>query len=193
MNWKRWLIPVSIVPLLALFVFGLTRSPDEVDSALLGKPAPAFALETLRGDILSLSDLTGDTPAVINFWATWCVPCIQEHVVLQQLDSVHPEGELRLVGILYQDRPSNARRWIEERGGEWPILLDPGSETAIEFGISGVPETFFVTRDGRVLHKHLGPVTAPVLEEWIPRLLEGDGVSGQGAPATTGDGGVSGP
>lgn len=173
-GWKRWILPLSAIPLLGLLGYGLLHSADTVPSRLVGQPAPEFTLETLSGDSLRLDDLTGERPLVLNFWATWCVPCIQEHRVLMDLERVHA-GEVELAGVLYQDRAGNAEAWMRERGGGWPVLIDPGSDTAIRYGISGVPETFFITADGTVLHKHVGPVTAPVLQEWMPRLLAAGG------------------
>lgn len=165
------MIPAAAVPVLGLLTYGLTQGSRQPPSMLTGKQAPSFRLETLSGDILSLEELTRDTPLVINFWATWCVPCIREHEVLERLDEQHPDEQLELVGILYQDRPENASRWMRERGGNWPILLDPGSQTAIDYGISGVPETYFITGDGTVLHKHVGPLNGAILSKWVPRLL----------------------
>ncbi len=81
-----------------------------------------------------------------------------------------PQG-LRIVGVVYNDSDENARRWMELRGGNWVNLVDEDSRTAIEYGLFGVPETVLIARDGRVAHKHIGPVTRELLAEWLPRLL----------------------
>ena len=78
---------------------------------------------------------------------------------------------LRIVGVVYDDSRENARRWMALRGGNWVNLMDPGSRTAIEYGLTGVPETVFIARDGRVAHKQIGPVTRELVAEWVPRLL----------------------
>jgi len=169
-TWKRWLIPLSAVPVILLLSFGLTRDPRGIRSNLPGRPAPDFALPTLDGDSVSLASLRGQV-VLLNFWATWCLPCIQEHPVLVEAEREYGPQGLRIVGVVYNDSDENARRWMELRGGNWVNLLDPGSRTAIEYGLYGVPETVLIARDGRVAHKQIGPVTRPLLAEWLPRLL----------------------
>jgi len=170
MTWKRWLVPLSAVPVILLLSFGLRRDPRAIQSTLPGQPAPEFALVSLDGDSVSLASLRGEV-VLLNFWATWCLPCIQEHPVLVEAEREYGPQGLRIVGVLYDDSPENARRWMESRGGEWVNLLDPGSRTAIDYGLHGVPETVFIARDGRVAYKHIGPVTRELLAEWVPQLL----------------------
>jgi len=170
MTWKRWLVPLSAVPVILLLRFGLTRNPRDIQSSLPGRPAPEFALPSLDGDSVSLASLRGSV-VLLNFWASWCIACIEEHGVLVEAEQTYgPEG-LRIVGVVYQDSEENARRWMELRGGNWVNLMDPGSRTAIDYGLYGVPETVFIARDGRVAHKQIGPVTRELLAEWLPRLL----------------------
>lgn len=158
--------------LLVLLVFGLFRDPRAVPTPMIGNAAPEFALQTLAGDTLRLSK-AGDRPLVVNFWASWCIPCQYEHPLLVALDEEY-QGRVRVVGIVYQDTRTNAMKWIHERGGSWTNVLDPRSRTAIEYGVRGVPETFFITRDGRILHHLVGPVSPEALQTWIPRLLAAD-------------------
>jgi len=169
-NWKRWLLPLSAVPVILLLSFGLTRDPRAIRSNLPGRPAPDFTLVSLDGDTISLASLRGQV-VLLNFWATWCIACIEEHGVLVEAEQTYgPEG-LRIIGVVYDDSRENARRWMELRGGNWVNLMDPGSRTAIEYGLYGVPETVFIARDGRVAHKQIGPVTRELVAEWVPRLL----------------------
>ena len=170
MNWKRLLLPLTAVPIIALLVFGLTRDATVVPSTLPGRPAPDFVRETLTGDSLRLSDLRGNV-VVLNFWASWCIPCLQEHPLLVAADERWRAQGLRIVGVVYQDTPTNAREWLRERGGSWTNILDPGSRLSIEYGLFGVPETFFIDRRGVVAYKHIGPVSADVLADTIIRLL----------------------
>lgn len=170
MSWKRWLVPLSAVPVILLLGFGLTRNPREVRPTLLGRPAPDFTLASLDGDTVSLASFRGQV-VLLNFWASWCTACIAEHGVLVEAEQTYGPAGLRIVGVVYDDSRENARRWMALRGGNWVNLMDPGSRTAIEYGLTGVPETVFIARDGRVAHKQIGPVTRELVAEWVPRLL----------------------
>jgi cytochrome c biogenesis protein CcmG/thiol:disulfide interchange protein DsbE len=170
MKAKRWLVPAAGLPIVVLLAFGLTRNPRIVESPLEKGLAPAFALQTLDGDTLRLEDLRGQ-PVVLNVWASWCLACIGEHPLLVEASKTYGPQGLRIVGLVYQDNKDNALAWMQDRGGDWKNVLDPGSRTAIEYGLLGVPETFFIGRDGRILHKQIGPITPQVLAEWIPKLM----------------------
>lgn len=167
---RRWLPPLLALPVLALLAFGLTRDARTIVSPLPGRPAPAFALETLGGDTLRLADLEGRA-VVLNFWASWCIPCQQEHPVLARATETWEPEEAIVAGILYQDRPENGRRFMRRWGGEWPSGVDPGSRIAIDYGVYGVPETFFIGPDGRVARKHIGPVTWEVVKSTLDSLV----------------------
>jgi cytochrome c biogenesis protein CcmG, thiol:disulfide interchange protein DsbE len=118
-------------------------------------------LEELRGDVV-----------VVNFWASWCLSCRTEHVPLSQLAEQYADEEVHFFRILYNDRAPNAAGLIERMGGQsYPTLLDTRSSTAIQYGLTGVPETFFIGRDGKVAHKQVGPVHHDLIVEWIERLL----------------------
>jgi cytochrome c biogenesis protein CcmG/thiol:disulfide interchange protein DsbE len=170
MKWRRWAIPASGVPVLAFLAWGLTRDPHTIPSPLPGKPAPDFALQTLAGDSIRLGDLKGQV-VLVNFWASWCLACRAEHPVLVDAAKRYHDQGLRVVGVAYQDSREDARAWIAERGGDWPNGLDVGSHTAIKYGLFGVPETFFIGRDGRILYKQIGPLDRDVIDRWVPKLL----------------------
>lgn len=170
MSWKRWAVPLAALPLIVLLGYGLTRDARLLPSTLPGRMAPDFALETIRGDTLQLADFGGQV-VLLTFWASWCLPCLDEHPLFIEAEDQFRDDGLRVVGVVYQDTRENAIRWMREMGGSWPNLMDRGSRTAIEYGVSGVPETFFIARDGRVAHKQLGPVNRAVLATWLPRLL----------------------
>jgi cytochrome c biogenesis protein CcmG, thiol:disulfide interchange protein DsbE len=185
MNGPRMLLGLVItIPFVALLAFGLTRDPRLIPSPLPGREAPEFRLAVMdttppysvrepgSGDEIHLSDLRGDV-VVVNFWASWCLACRDEHHPLSQAAVRYRDEGVRFFGVLYNDSPGNATRWIERMGGQtYPTLLDPRSGTAIEYGLYGVPETFFIGRDGRVAHKQVGPVNARILDHWIERLLD---------------------
>jgi len=185
MNWRRSMIGAAIAfPLLGLFAFGLTRDPNEIPSPLPGKDAPDFQLVRMdRGfgleDPLQPTEVTlkghlGEV-VVLNFWASWCLACRYEHAALSDVAERYEGRGVVFYGVLYNDRADNARRWIEDMGGQsYATLLDPNSRTAIDYGLYGVPETFFIGKDGKVAYKQVGPVTEPMLIERIEALLQQD-------------------
>lgn len=169
-GWKAWAAVAAAVGFLGLLGFGLTRDARQLPSALVGQPAPAFAAPTLDGDSLRSEALRGEV-VVLNFWASWCIPCRQEHGVLRRAERRYADDPVRIVGVVYQDRPDAARRFMRQLGGAWPSVLDPGSRIAIDYGVYGVPETFFLAPDGTVAKKQIGPVTAAVVEATVDSLL----------------------
>jgi cytochrome c biogenesis protein CcmG/thiol:disulfide interchange protein DsbE len=184
MRWQQWAIPASGLPVVAFLAWGLTTDPHTIPSPLPGTPAPEFALETLSGDSLRSSALKGQV-VLVNFWASWCLACRAEHAVLVEAATRYRDQGLRVVGVVYEDSRDNARAWMAERGGDWPNVLDAGSRTAIKYGLFGVPETFFIGRDGRILYKQIGPLDQEVIERWVPKLLAAGGAEAAAAPLDT--------
>jgi cytochrome c biogenesis protein CcmG, thiol:disulfide interchange protein DsbE len=172
-NWRRATVgAAAALPIVALLAFGLTRDPRSLDSPLPGRPAPEFALPIMFSeDSVRLADLRGHI-VVLNFWASWCVPCLVEHPVLTAAADDYYDYGVRFLGVLYRDSPENADRWVRRLGGaSYPSAEDDGSRTAIDYGLAGVPETFFIDRDGRIAYKHMGPITATQLARILDPLL----------------------
>ena len=115
----------------------------------IGATAPAFELADLDGNPVRLADLRG-RPVIVNFWASWCIPCVEEFPLLQDAETEHAADGLVLVGIVYRDNAEAARSFMERMGADWPTLMDPGEKVAEEFGIFGPPETFFIDPQGTV-------------------------------------------
>lgn len=182
MNWRRAALAVVLtVPVIALFKRGLTRDPRAIDSPLPGRPAPTFALPVFApgeapldrpvGDTVDLAKLRGRV-VVVNFWASWCLACRDEHAALSNVARDYAAQPVSFVGALYQDSPANGTKWIAEMGGQsYPSVVDRGARTAIDYGLYGVPETFLVGRDGRIALKITGPAAAWVLKRVIDSLL----------------------
>jgi cytochrome c biogenesis protein CcmG, thiol:disulfide interchange protein DsbE len=167
MSALRWLlVPLLVVPLAWLLFQGFGRDPRQVASPLIDQPAPAWTLMTLDGERLSSNDLAG-TPYVVNFWASWCIPaCVDE---LPVLDGAHEDGVV-IVGVLWQNEPEDARAFLDRYGdaGYRHVIDDRGS-LAVEFGVTGPPETFFVDAGGIVRSRQWGPLT----EESMAQHLAG--------------------
>ncbi len=158
-----------VVPLLIFLAISFRYDPRAIDSPLIGRPAPTFTLASLDGSVHRLADSKG-RPVVINFWATWCQPCIVEHPILQA-GARRYSGRVDFVGIVYQDDPDLIRRFIAERGAWGPALLDPGSKVAIAYGVYGAPETFFLDANGTVVEKVAGLITPQTLDRILGELL----------------------
>ena len=112
---------------------------------------------------------------VLNFWASWCVACRQEHPNLVAAWERYGDSGVVFLGVLYQDSPRYARQFMKELGGGWPTLLDPGGRTAISYGVAGVPETFFIGRNGRIAYKQVGYSAYELLATEVEALMAGDG------------------
>ena len=168
----RWILPLAALPFLALLLFGLRRNPDFFPTPLIDQAAPAWHLETLDGDSLSLDELRGKV-VLLNFWASWCVPCRAEHAVLMRTARTWLEEDVQVVGIVYDDSRRNAQRFLDELGNAWRHVMDPGSRSAIDYGVHGVPETFFLDRDGDIGMKYIGPLTWEAVQANVDSLLAG--------------------
>lgn len=170
-------IPILIVLILGGFLlWGLNpdRDPSEIPSVLISQPVPEFQLDPVHGvgvPGLSAEDLrqVGEV-VVVNVFASWCVPCRAEHAVLTRM--VQQEG-VRLMGVNYKDKPADASRWLDDLGNPYEkIGSDLDGRAGIEWGISGVPETFIIGADGLVWFRYVGPIVGPDAESKFMRALE---------------------
>ena len=172
MNWKIIGIGFLITaPLFLVLAFSFGNDPHAVPFMLQGKPAPEFELQTLTGEKITLDELRGK-PVVINFWSTWCEPCKYEHEILQQA-SLHYRDRVQFVGVVYQDDAEKARQYLKTKSNFYPQAKDPESLTALDYGISGVPESFFVTSQGDVFHKEAGVVSGQLIYDKVQAMLAG--------------------
>lgn len=197
MNWKRavlWTVVVG-VPVIGLLSYGMTQDPREIVSPLPGRNAPAFTkavfapgedavLQLAVGDTVRLADHRGQV-VVVNFWASWCLACRDEHRALSDVSQAFADRGVRFYGLLYNDQEKNGLKWIEQMGGQsYPALSDPGARSAIDYGLYGVPETFVVDQRGVVARKFLGPVTENVLAAVLDSLLVANAGAGSTAEPT---------
>lgn len=166
----RFAIPVLLlVFLLALLAIGLRLDPSKVPSPLVGKPAPPFSLPALfEPETLSNESLRGRA-TLVNFWASWCAGCQIEHPLLMRLAR---DADVDIIGMDYKDEPEAAKAWLARHGNPYrKVALDRLGSTGLDWGVYGVPETFVVGSDGRILYKQIGPVTEKAWMENIRPLL----------------------
>ena len=173
---SRFLIPAAIFLALAGVLYvGVVHSPNKstMQSALLGKTVPDFSLPVLGSPGMNLTNtqLAG-RPWVLNVWGTWCVACRDEHEALLEIAK---QNVLPLVGLNWKDEDDAALDWLKQLGNPYSVVaVDRDGRTAINFGVYGAPETFFIDPDGRVQYRHVGPMTAEVWQrEFLSRLPRG--------------------
>ncbi len=148
-----------VLPMIGVLAVSFQNDPHFIASPLVGKPAPLFALTSIDGKAMTLDELKG-TPVLVNFWATWCVPCESENPQLIRAARAW-KGKAAFVGVVYQDKPETIRSWLTAHGGTaYPTLIDDGGKVAIAYGVYGVPESFLIDSDGIIREKFTGPVTA---------------------------------
>jgi cytochrome c biogenesis protein CcmG, thiol:disulfide interchange protein DsbE len=165
------LLPVLLFAAVALFfAFGLTRDPSKLPSTLIDRPLPPFDLAGLTpgGPGLTTADLKGE-PALLNVFASWCLPCRVEHPVLMELAG---QG-VPIYGLDWKEPAADGAKWIAEYGNPYRrIGSDATGRAGIDLGVTGVPETFVVDAGGRVRYKHIGPISREDWEETLKPLLE---------------------
>jgi cytochrome c biogenesis protein CcmG, thiol:disulfide interchange protein DsbE len=135
-----------------------------------GTPAPALLLQALDGGQVDLAALRG-RPVVVNFWATWCEPCVREFPLLRQAAATRRPDRLAVVGVLTNDRPAAARAFVRRHNATWPIALDPGATTASRWGAVGLPHTYFIRPDGTLASHQLGELTRAALDRQLSQIL----------------------
>lgn len=168
-----YLLPVALfLCVAAYFVLALNpnRDPTLLPSALINKPAPQFALAGLPGDPgLKLDNFKGEV-ALVNFFASWCEPCRDEHAVLMRFIA---ESKTPLYGIAYKDKPADAQLFLKEYGDPYRAVgLDESGRTAIDFGVYGVPETYVIDREGRIRLRFVGPLTERDIARKLVPLIQ---------------------
>lgn len=173
---SRFLIPAAVfIALAGVLYIGVVQSPNKstMQSALLGKQIPAFSLPVLgnAGMTLSHTQLAG-RPWVLNVWGTWCAACREEHEALMAISRLNV---VPLIGLDWKDEDDAATEWLTRLGNPYStVVVDRDGRAAIDFGVYGAPETFFIDAGGRVQYRHVGAMTAEVWErEFASRLPRG--------------------
>lgn len=164
---NRGFAAIPLVALLALgglfYFYALRHDPKVQPQALVGKPIPDLTLPTLaEGTPVSLRAAAAEGPMLVNFFASWCAPCEIEHPVLMGLKG----AKVRVVGVAYKDAPPNTQAFLTRMGDPFTtILVDRDGRAGVEFGVTGVPETYVIAKGGKVLAKHTGPLTEQAAQD----------------------------
>lgn len=171
-----WIAVAVAVPL-ALLVLALANGDPAatraVKSPLIGKPAPDIAGTTVDGAQASLAGLRGKW-VVVNFFATWCVPCRQEHPDLVSFSQSHQSiGDAAVLGVVYSDNAQAVQEFRAKQGGDWSMLTDPKGRIALDYGVAGVPESFLISPDGLVVAKLVGGVRSGDLDQLLNQAKTG--------------------
>lgn len=171
---------VGVVMLLLVVVLITRKNAEErsTESPLIGKTAPALNGDALQGEPFDIG--ATDRWLLVNFFATWCVPCVEEHPQLRQLAKDGEEsGNLEVISVVYGDQSADVRRFFEEKGGDWTVLDSDNGRTALDWGVAKVPESFLVSPTGVVVERFQGGVVASDVEDLITQI-EDQAASGSG-------------
>jgi len=170
-RYLRWLIPAAALPVLGLLAYGFRVNPRDIPTPLIDRPAAAFALTSYAGEPVSLDAYRGRV-VVVNFWASWCHPaCYEEAPVLERNWRAYRDRDVVVLGVDIQDRAEAAKKFIADFSLTFPNALDAAGRVSVDYGVYGVPETFFIDRRGRIRAKHVGAVTDEAFRHQVDRLL----------------------
>jgi cytochrome c biogenesis protein CcmG/thiol:disulfide interchange protein DsbE len=167
----KYILPLGLFAALGVFLFiGLHRDPSLIDSPLIGKQAPEFSLPSLQDASYAVAskDMLGKT-WVFNVWGTWCGGCRQEH---ETLVAISRQNVVPLIGLNWKDDDAAAQDWLRQLGNPYAaVAADHEGRVAIDWGVYGAPETFLIGPDGKVIFKHIAPMTMEVwIREFLPRI-----------------------
>ena len=166
----RAVIVVALVALVVVLAFGFRRDPQDIRTGTVGRPAPAFDLERLDAPgRVRLADLGGKI-VIVNFFASWCIPCKEEAPALIRVWERYRKADVVFVGIVYQDSPQAAKEFHDRLGQTWPIAMDDNARTSLAFGVFGIPETYFIGKDGVIAGRRIGAIDEATLIRGIEEL-----------------------
>ncbi len=166
-----YLVVAAVLPVLLLAIYVAVFAIRQAPAGLVvGAPAPSFALADLNGNPVRLADLQG-RPVIVNFWASWCGPCVEEFPLLKRVAAAHADDGLAVVGIVYQDNSESARAFMQRMDAGWPAVMDPGGKVAAAYGLFGAPQTYFIGRDGTLVGQSVGQFSATQLDQQVAAII----------------------
>ena len=166
----RIVIVVALLGLTVTLALAFRRDPHDIRTGTVGKPAPAFTLERLDGSgEVALADFSGKV-VVVNFFASWCLPCTQENPTLIRVYERYRGSDVVLLGVNLQESRENGLAYVQRMGMSWATLADDDGRVVLSYGVFGPPETFFIGRDGIIEGRHIGPIDEATLVKAIEEL-----------------------
>ena len=163
MPWRRILLTLAVIlPLVGVLAFGFSRDPRYIASPLIGRPAPPFTVTLFDGKTLSLAELRGKV-VFLNFWASWCPPCRAEARDLEAVWQRYRDKNIVFLGIDIQDTEKEAFAFLKAFQITYPNGRDASGKISIDYGVWGIPETFFINPEGRITYKHVGGLEYPII------------------------------
>ncbi len=166
----RLVVVGAVVALVVVLVLAFRRDPRDLRTGTVGKPAAAFTLPRLDGQGSVTVDGTQGKVIVLNFFASWCLPCKQENPALVRVWERYRSSDVLFVGILYQDSQDAGRAYVRDNGVTWPTVSDDDGRVAFAYGVFGIPETYFIGPDGIIAGRHIGPIDEATLTNGIESL-----------------------
>jgi cytochrome c biogenesis protein CcmG, thiol:disulfide interchange protein DsbE len=169
-RWVRYSIVFGIALLVVVLMLAFRRDPQDIRTGTVNKQAAAFTLDRLDGGgKVALADHAGKV-LVLNFFASWCIPCKEENPALVRVWERYRSSDVVVIGIVYQDSLDSARRYVRDNGVTWPTVTDEDGRIAFAYGVFGIPETYFIGPDGIVAGRHIGPIDEATLVTAIESL-----------------------
>ena len=169
-RWLRLTVVVGIAALVIVLMLAFRRVPQDIRTGTIGKPAAAFTLQRLEGSgSLSLKEYDGKV-VVLNFFASWCIPCKEENPALVRVYERYRSSDVVFIGILYQDSRDSGLAYVRANGVVWPTVSDDDGRVAFSYGVFGIPETYFIGADGVIAGRHIGPIDETTLVNGIECL-----------------------
>ena len=180
--WIKFGLVIMVVGgMVGLLAYGFTRDARYIQSPLLASQAPSFALKLFDGKVIRLEDFRGEA-VLVNFWASWCVPCRAEAPALESAWQKHKDQGVVFLGVNIQDKDEDARAFMKEFGITYLNGRDSSGKIAIDYGVWGIPETFFIDPQGRITYKHAGELRSQTITAKLNEALRGiaSAVEGKG-------------
>jgi cytochrome c biogenesis protein CcmG, thiol:disulfide interchange protein DsbE len=166
----RVTIVVALLALTVTLALAFRRDPHDIKTGTIGKPAPAFTLQRLDGSgEVKLADLAGKV-VVVNFFASWCLPCTQENPALVRVYERYRASDVVMLGVNLQESRESGLAYVQRMGMSWATLADDDGRVVLSYGVFGPPETFFIGRDGVIEGRHIGPIDEETLVNGIEKL-----------------------
>jgi cytochrome c biogenesis protein CcmG/thiol:disulfide interchange protein DsbE len=163
-------VVIAMAALVLVLILAFRRDPHDIRTGTVGKPAPAFTLQRLDGSGTMVIDAPRGRVTVVNFFASWCIPCKEENPALVRVYERYRASNVEFIGVLYQDSRESGLKYVQDNGVPWLTGSDDDGRVAFAYGVFGIPETYFIGADGVIAGRHIGPIDETTLITAIDEL-----------------------